>query len=248
MLYANRLAVSQHAAVDGEVAIADFIAMRRSFGQRSFHRRIRQLSSSVLTLRRGSKKIHRHIAAADSKEGSNSFRTRKTSRSYLPAPASARYTPVQTCPLYWPACRVERRRGCACDRNESPQGRGVKGDAAHTVRWDKGRAFLRCSIHVRRRRIVRASAAVPACPCRCESSTTACWPSLKSQERPREPAVVGGRGNDVVARQFDRRGGDAQGVVCGSVFGEFVCGHPRRYRIACRKTPRKKLSGRYRAG
>src|SRR5437879_4569401 len=62
MLYPNRLAVPQHAAVDGEVAIADFVAVRRSLGQRGFHRGLAG-GFEFFHLRRRSEKILRHVAA-----------------------------------------------------------------------------------------------------------------------------------------------------------------------------------------
>ncbi len=38
VLYPNRFAVAEHASIDGERAVADFISVRHAFGERRFHR------------------------------------------------------------------------------------------------------------------------------------------------------------------------------------------------------------------
>src|SRR5580700_8022907 len=63
LLYANGLAVSEHASVDREGAISDFVAVGHAFGKRGFHGSLAGFPEGLVGSGR-SKEIHGHISAA----------------------------------------------------------------------------------------------------------------------------------------------------------------------------------------
>ena len=63
LLHAHRLAVTQHAAVDGEGIVADFVAVRHALGERGFHLALAGIFESGNGLR-GREEVLRHVAAA----------------------------------------------------------------------------------------------------------------------------------------------------------------------------------------
>ena len=62
-LYADRLAMAQHASVDGEGAVPDLEAVGRALRERGLHRALARIFQALYYGRRG-QEIHRHVTAA----------------------------------------------------------------------------------------------------------------------------------------------------------------------------------------
>src|SRR5580658_7930413 len=62
LLHSYGLAVSQHAAIDGERAIADLVSLRHTLGQRHLHRRLTLFFQGFHFSGRR-QEIHRHVSA-----------------------------------------------------------------------------------------------------------------------------------------------------------------------------------------
>ena len=63
LLHANGFSVAEHAAIDGEGVVADLVAVRHAFGERSFHRRLALIFERLHAGGRR-KGVHGHVAAA----------------------------------------------------------------------------------------------------------------------------------------------------------------------------------------
>ena len=62
LLHAHRLAVTEHAAVDGEGIVADLVSVRHPFGEGSFHLALAGIFECGNGLR-GREEVLRHVAA-----------------------------------------------------------------------------------------------------------------------------------------------------------------------------------------
>ncbi len=148
--------------------------------------------------------------------GSNSFRTRKTSRSYLPGSCLGSMHTGPTCPLYCPGREI--CAGAVVSVIEPQTSRpGREHNAPFAMRGNKWRSLLRGSVHVSRDLLT-----MPMQLLRCigvvENVHRDLLTFLEPKQWPRELSIVGSDGNDSAGRDLNRRRSDAQGVVCGGGF------------------------------
>ena len=209
LLHADRFAVTEHAAVDGEQLVADLVALRSSpvasSSAASAHllaapRRAAPDSTSIAMsppwLNDGLEFLHHqeHFAVV----GAGIVLRLDIDRTGLARVGAA--------------VRDRRRLRHACDRSESRRASGTKAMRRMPCGAMNG---------------VPSSAAPSTSlgiiwPCQCTSSgvsvslcmsTTTRWPSVKPQQRTGKLAVVERGRDDVVGRKLDQAGGDAQRVV-----------------------------------
>ena len=120
----HRLAMTEHAPVDGEGFVADFVAMRHALGQRSFHAAL----AAVLELRDcrcRREEVHRHVAAAAQRrlkffQGEKDF-------AVVVAGMLLRFDvdrPDLSAVLA--IAKGSRRRGRGCDRSANPRASGQR--------------------------------------------------------------------------------------------------------------------------
>ena len=95
-------------------------------------------------------------------------------------------------------------------------GPGHKRDAAAAVRRDEGRALFRGAIDIGGDELAVPMELLGPVGFVVDVDGDA-LAFFEAQERPGKLAVVGGRGDDAVGREFDRSRGNGKGVVGGSV-------------------------------
>ena len=235
VLDANGIAVAQHPPIDRERAVANFKAMRHALGERRLHGRL----SSFLQLLvdgRGREKIHVHVASAA--EGRLEFLQDKEDLAVVVSGLvpgldvnRSHQAAVLSCGKICPCAHVRMVKAKA-------RWRGREDDAPLSVRRNEGRTFFGGAVNIGRDRL-----AVPVQlfgRVRVVVDIDGDLPAfLKAQQRAGELAVVRGDRNDAIGREFDRRGGDPQGVI-GDAIGRRrrprarrgVC-EPRRVRQEC---------------
>src|SRR5882724_196037 len=147
LFYAHPLAVAQHATIDGEIAIAHFIAVRHPLRERGFHRGLTS-RFKFFGARGGSQKILGHVAALTERR----FELLEYEK-HLPVVAP-RLMPglyVNRPELATVLSCVEIRTRPIMRVVETETGRTrSEHDAAHSVRRDERSSFLRRAIHIRR--------------------------------------------------------------------------------------------------
>src|SRR5271166_5090241 len=141
------LAVPQHAAVDGERAIANLISVRHALGQRSFHGGLTLLLKLAVASRRR-EEVHVHVAAAA--EGGLELLEREEDFAVVAAGILLRFD-VHRANLAAVLPGVEVGAGTVVAVIEAQAG-GVRGEtyAAFAVRGNPGRTLFSGAVHVGR--------------------------------------------------------------------------------------------------
>ena len=148
------------------------------------------------------------------KVGSNSFRTRKTSRSYLPGSCLGSMYTGPTCPLY-----LSSREICAgavvsvIEAQASWPGREYNAPLA--MRRNKWCSLLGGPVHVSRDLLTMPMQLLWGIGV-VEHVHRDLLTFFESKQWPRELSIVGSGRNDSLRRDLNRRRFDVQCVVCGS--------------------------------
>ncbi len=215
LFYADRLAMAEHPAVDGEGVVADFVTVLVAFGERGAHRAL------TLIFERwdgsgGREKVHRHVAATaecglkllEREKDFAVVRARIVLRLDVDrADESAVLAGAEVC-AGSDVRVIEAQAGWS----------GYEGDAAAPVWRHEGRALFRGAID-----IGRDGLAVPMDLLRpvgvivdVDGDALAFF---EAQQRAGELTVVVGDGDDAIGRELDGRGGDGEAVVGGRLAG-----------------------------
>lgn len=145
--YVDGITVAQHAAVDGEKIVADFIAVGHALGERSFHGGL--ASRLQLFVGRGrSEKIHGHVSTAA--EGWLKFLEDKKNFAVVVAGFVFRLD-VYGANLAGVLAGVEIGSGAIVGVIKAKAGgSGSEDDAPHAARGNEGRAFLGGTVDIGR--------------------------------------------------------------------------------------------------
>src|SRR5579862_6984064 len=208
-LYANGFAVTEHATIDGEIAIADFVAVRHAVGEGGFHGGFAGLVQ-LLVGSSGSEKILWHVAALAERR----FKFLEGQENLAVVTAGiVGWFDVRGTNLAAVLSGVQVGASAIVGVIEAQPGRFWRErDDARPAGGNVWRAFFGGAIHIGRDKL-----AVPVELLGCVGVVVNFdrdrLAFLEPQERARELAVVGDGGNDAVFGDFDGAGLDAQGVV-----------------------------------
>src|SRR6266478_26121 len=207
--HAHRFAVAQHATVDGEIAIAHFIAVQHPLRERGFHRGLTS-RFKYFDARSGSQKIHRHVAALaerwfelfEDEKHLPVVASRLVSRFYVNRSNLATVlssVKLGTCPI---ARVIEAKTG----------GTRSEHNPSHPVRRDERCPFFRRAIHIRGNEL-----SMPMQLLRGVRIVVYFHRNrlaiFEAQQRSWELTVVRDCRHNAFRCDLDRRCGDSQGIV-----------------------------------
>src|SRR5208282_3000684 len=212
LLHANRLSVAEHAPVDGERCVADFVPVRHALGERGLHRRLAGLFERM-DASLGSQEIHGHVAPA-AEGGLELLEHQKDF-----AVVSARFAPrLDVHRPHLAAIDSGSEVGAGTDVGviEAETSRSWREhDAPQAMRGNVRRSLLGGAIHVGRDILampVQLLGRIAIVEHVHDDLPAFCEPEQWARKMP----VVGNEGNDAVGRDLDRRSCDPQRVVCRS--------------------------------